>query len=131
LHEQENAKMKTTKRLGQVMLALLVSALLLGRAEAGVVRMLAERDTPSTGSDFFLLSYPSLADALAGTGLMQQVLPLPLVDTFSISGMFIESESGDVDPDPNRVPEPPVLSLVAGALAFCAAMRRRRAARCK
>jgi len=87
------------------------------------VRLLAERDVPSTGTDFFMLSYPSLADALAGTGLTQQSMPLPLIDSYSISGMTIE-----LPPTP-PVPEMPSSALLAAGLAAMAWMARRSARR--
>ncbi|MCP5345911.1 MAG: hypothetical protein R3F41_02100 [Gammaproteobacteria bacterium] len=87
--------------------------------DGSAYRMIAERDVASAGSDFFLLSYPSLTDMLAGTGLTQQALPLPLSSAFSISGFLIEPDA--IPPASVPAPASAVLMLV-GLLLF---LRRR------
>jgi hypothetical protein len=100
---------------------LIVGALLAGTTFAAPVHLVAERDTPSTpGQDLFLLSFPSLADMVASTNLVQQAIAIPLSNSFSIGGFEIEAE-----PPVSHVPEPGTLALLGLGLVGLAAARRR------
>ena len=87
--------------------------------DGAAVFLLAERNVPlANGSDFFLLSYPSVADLLAGTNKTSQGISNPVVSSFSISGMAFTGE-------PAPVPEPSSLVMLLCASTMAAFRWRR------
>jgi hypothetical protein len=63
----------------------------------GVVRLIAERQVQQATGNLFLITYPSVADMVTGTGFAQQSISLGnsggimLTDEFDIAGLTIDS----------------------------------------
>ena len=87
-------KIKTRIRLACQLAAFLVGTSAITAFSAETIRLMAERDSPSSGSDLFLLSYPSLTDMVNGTNLVQQEVSIPLSSSFSFGGLTANGSGG-------------------------------------